>query len=205
MEKNIANQVSKEFQKTYQQAPIDQGKNLIVFEIAKRYIYNFLKTEKELLQKENKLGIVAIESNLKTKLEIPTLDFPVYLRGKVDRVDRLNDEIRIVDYKTGRVTKSDLALKDWDLLTTDYKFSKVFQVLSYALMIFEEQNFSQATGGIISFKNLKDGFMPLNDKTTSQKGDYDINAEMLTLFQDKLSELISEIFNPEVPFIEKEI
>ena len=42
MKTEIEQQVKFEFEKTYKQAPINKGKNLIIFEIAKRYIFNFL-------------------------------------------------------------------------------------------------------------------------------------------------------------------
>ena len=78
------------------------GKNLLIFEVAKRYIYNFLRSEQQLLEKGCKLKILSIESNLKTEIKIPELDFPVYIKGKVDRIDELDGQLRIIDYKTGK-------------------------------------------------------------------------------------------------------
>ena len=108
----IHNQVHKEFQSVYAKMNITEGKNLVIFEVAKRYVFNLLKSEQRLLASGAELEIVAIERNLKAAINIPELDFPVYIKGKVDRVDRLNGQLRIIDYKTGNVTKSALEIAD---------------------------------------------------------------------------------------------
>lgn len=199
MKTQIEKQVTFEFEKTYKQAPINKGKNLIIFEIAKRYIFNFLERELKEVEK-NELIIKEVENKLTGKISIPELDFPVKIGGKVDRVDYLNNQLRIVDYKTGKVESRDLKLDKWEELTGDYKYSKAFQVLCYARMIFEETQFENSEAGIISFKNLKSGFMPFNHSKNSA-----IDKDTLNQFETELKNLILEIFNPEIPFEEKEV
>ena len=58
---------------------------------------------------------------------------------------------------------------------------------------FEEQ---QIESGIISFKNLKAGFMKVNKRAIQQE---DMNS-----FVHELKRLLSEIYNPEISFTEKE-
>ncbi|WP_304138687.1 PD-(D/E)XK nuclease family protein [Mesonia mobilis] len=199
MKTEIEQQVKFEFEKTYKQAPINKGKNLIIFEIAKRYIFNFLA--KELKEIENdELIIKEVENKLTCDILIPELDFPVKIGGKVDRVDYKNGQLRIVDYKTGKVQAGDLNLKDWNELTKDYKYSKAFQVLCYARMIYDETPFENAEAGIISFKNLKAGFMPFKQIKNTV-----IDKDTLNQFETELKSLILELFNPEIPFEEKEV
>jgi hypothetical protein len=199
MKKNISKQVQLEFEKTYKQAPINKGKNLIIFEIAKRYVFNFLNTELKNLE-ENSIYIKQVESKLKSTINVPELSFEVNLKGKVDRVDEVNNLLRVIDYKTGKVSKSDLALKSWEELTQDYKHAKSFQVLCYAKMILNEKKFSDVSAGIISFKNLKSGYLPF-----SFSKDEAITQETLNQFEDELKKLILEIFDTEIPFEEKEV
>ena len=199
MKTQIEKQVKFEFEKTYKQAPINKGKNLIIFEIAKRYIFNFL--ERELKEVDaNELIIKEVENKLTCEISIPELDFPINIGGKVDRVDYLNNQLRIVDYKTGKVESRDLKLNEWSELSGDYKYAKAFQVLCYARMIFEETKFEHAEAGIISFKNLKSGFMPFIHLKNST-----IDKDTLKQFESELKSLILEIFNPEIPFEEKEV
>ncbi|MDR6299862.1 PD-(D/E)XK nuclease family protein [Mesonia maritima] len=202
MQTEANQQIVKEFQKTYKQAPINQGKNLIVFEIAKRYISNFLQQELKTLE-QHSLQIIQIENKLKAKLEIENLDFPIYIGGKVDRVDQLDENLRIIDYKTGKVDQPDLNLKNWEQLTNDYKFSKAFQVLCYAYMIHKKTPINSAQAGIISFKNLKKSYLKFTDISAGKN--QLIDEKTLQKFHIEIEKLILEIFDPNIPFTEKEV
>lgn len=201
----IDSEVEKQFAEHYSEAPLQEGKNLIVFEIAKRFVSNFLYQEKQNLKK-GELTILHIESDtLRQKLAIPAFDFPVYIKGKVDRVDRFNDQVRIIDYKTGNITKSKLKLSEPSLLATDEKYNQAFQVLSYASMLQSKRNLADAQAGVISFKNLKQGFMPFRYKEEASGKELDkIDKNVLALFQGELEALLKEIFDIKIPFTEKE-
>ncbi|CAM4220883.1 PD-(D/E)XK nuclease family protein [Gillisia hiemivivida] len=210
LKKGTAKEVKIQFEKTYSKAPLSLGKNLLIFEVAKRYVINFLNMEIKELEAGRNIIIKEVESNLTSVLSIPELDFPVSIRGKVDRVDLLDGVLRIVDYKTGKVMQNQLEITDWDLLTSDYdKYSKPFQVLTYATMLLNNtHNNGEVEAGVISFKNLKEGFLKFSLKE-KQGGksikNANITEEILNDFQVQLSSLILEICNPEIPFIEKEI
>ncbi|AXT52075.1 PD-(D/E)XK nuclease family protein [Aquimarina sp. BL5] len=203
----IDTEIKYHFRKEYSKLDITQGKNLLIFEVAKRYIYNFLKREEKMLKSGSQLKIIAIESNLKTELRIPELDFPVFIKGKVDRIDELDGQLRIIDYKTGKVIKSDVVLMDWDVITEDYKYSKAIQVLAYAYMQYNQQSLSEPfQAGIISFKNLKEGFLKFGTKTSVRgKVDYEITTEVFDEYLLQLKKLITEISTLEIPFTEKEV
>lgn len=204
--KEANTQIAQEFAKNYSKAPLDKGRNLLIFEVAKRYMRNFLNFEIKRLENGSDIQIVQIEKDLKVALPIDDLQFPVYLRGKVDRVEKADGVTRIMDYKTGKVESKDLIVKDWIEITKDYdKFAKSFQVLTYATLISLEKDLKfPAEAGIISFKNLRSGFLKFQLKI-DKKPDYLIQAETLEYFQKELKKLIMEICNPEIPFIEKEI
>ncbi len=133
----------------------------------------------------------------------------IKLNGTVDRIDVCNGKTRIIDYKTGKVEQKDVTVVNWEDLTTDYKkYSKSFQVLMYAYMLTKktELNFP-VEAGIISFKNLKSGFIKFakKEKSGTNNKDFDIAEDTLTEFEIELKKLIIEICNPEIPFTEKEI
>ncbi len=203
----IDTEIKYHFRKEYSKLDITQGKNLLIFEVAKRYIYNFLKAEEKVLKSGSRIKIIAIESNLKTELKIPELEFPVFIKGKVDRIDELDGQLRIIDYKTGKVSTGDLIVMDWDVVTEDYKYSKAIQVLAYAYMQKNEELLSKSfQAGIISFKNLKAGFLKFGTKTSVRaKADYDITNEVFDEYLLQLKKLITEISTLEIPFTEKEV
>ena len=208
MKLNIEPRVIHHFKETFKKGDISKGKNLISFEIAKRYILNFLNAETQSLADGNKIKICSIEVENTIEISIPELDFPIKLKGKVDRVDEFNSVTRIIDYKSGKVLQTNLEIVDWQLLTTDYKaYSKAFQVLAYAYMMKQENKIKlPVEAGIISFKNLKPGFLKFSKKDRAgayAKKEQLITDETLENFEIELKKLILEICNPEVDFIEK--
>ncbi|MDX1470876.1 MAG: PD-(D/E)XK nuclease family protein, partial [Flavobacteriaceae bacterium] len=201
--------VKNSFEREYQGGNLNQGKNLIVFEVCKRYITNYIEKEISLVKSGNDIIILGLEKQIKTQLPLPELDFPVFLKGTIDRLDVYNGTKRIIDYKTGNVNSSDLTICDWEDLNTDYKrYSKCFQILSYAYLLNSHEPIERIEGGIISLKNLQDNpFMKfgIKESTRSRSQDNDITPDTLKSFQTQLKKLILEIFNPELDFIEKEV
>ena len=60
--------------------------------------------------------------------------------------------------------------------------------------------------GIISFKNLKSGFLKFAKKETSRgKKNHIITEDTLLEFEKQLKKIILEILNPNIPFIEKKL
>lgn len=205
----VAKLVSKNFKKVYKSGDTTKGKNKIIFEIAKRFVSNFLDLEIKDLKNGNQIKILGIEMEGNTQISIPGLDFPVKLIGKVDRVDSYNGTTRIIDYKTGKVLQNQVEVTQWEDIHSDYdKYSKPFQVLMYALLLKDEEIFSlPLEAGIISFKNLGSGFIKFYKKENEERNankDSLITNEILNTFQQELSKLILEIFNPEINFTEKE-
>jgi len=210
LKNKIENKVAYHFKKEYKEGDITKGKNLIIFEIAKRYVSNFIDLEISDLNAGNQIKILAIEANNEVNIDIPELNFPVKLVGKVDRIDEYNGITRIIDYKTGRVDKALVEIVNWEDITTDYKkYSKSFQVLTYALMMQLSGNIQlPIEAGIISFKNLSAGFLNFAKKDKAgayAKKDTLITQETIDHFTIELKQLILEICNPNIPFTEKDI
>jgi hypothetical protein len=198
--------VRSHFAKTYGDTHVLSGKNLIAFKVVIRYLENFLTMEmKDALQ--HRIKILALEEKMRMKLPIPGMDFPVFLKGKLDRVDERDGVPRIIDYKTGNVKSSQVEISGWDEMTTDFEYSKAFQLLCYALMYTGENPVPTLEAGIISFKNLSAGIMPFatKDRKGSRKKHPEITKETLELFREQLNRLILEICDPRIPFEEKEV
>ncbi|MFD2822606.1 PD-(D/E)XK nuclease family protein [Lacinutrix iliipiscaria] len=198
--------VSHHFKNEYKEGDITKGKNLIIFEIAKRFVLNFIDLEINDLKEGNKIKIIALEEKNDALLTIPEIDFPIKLTGKVDRIDSYNGTTRIIDYKTGKVSQNQVEIANWEDLLTDYKkHSKSFQVLMYAYMMHQEHKTTlPIEAGIISFKNLNAGFLKFAEKEGKNKKVL-ISEETLLNFEIELKKLILEIYNPEINFVEKEL
>ncbi len=198
-------EVAKEFQKNYSGAQITNGVNLLSFEAAKQFLKKFLNSELNLVKSGQELVIVSIEKKYKTKINIPTLNFPIYIKGTVDRVDRLNGQIRIVDYKTGYVDPAKLKIRDWDKLHTEENYSKALQILMYAHIYCKENNITETVqAGIIAFKKLNQGFLPFG-QAEGRKLNTEINTEVFDSFLTQLQLIITEICDLNKPFISNEL
>ncbi len=194
------------FVQHYGQGNFDSGKNLIVYEVAKQYLLNFLKLEMAELQKGTQIRIIALERKSQTELSINGLKDPVFLRGTVDRIDEVNGELRIIDYKTGATAASDVQVLDWSALSLDYKKSKAFQLLFYAYIYWKSEGVCPKTAGIISFRNLRSGVLSFGTKPSPRGKVNDlITEDTLLQFEELVTDLILEILNKDQPFIEKEV
>ena len=198
----IDDEVLNQFKKEYKEGEIKKGRNLLAFEVAKRNVLNFLKTELEAIEKGDEIQIISLETTYERELIDTRLPFPVLIKGNVDRIELRNGKIRIVDYKTGKVDKNNLILKSWNGLTEDIKNDKIIQVLAYAFMYEQYSNGKEIEAGIISFKNLKTGFLPFQFRP--EKGvDQFISAKIMEDYLEQIAILLQEILNVDVPFEEK--
>ncbi|SCY57946.1 PD-(D/E)XK nuclease family protein [Flavobacterium caeni] len=196
-----------QFKQVYKEGEIRKGKNLLAFEVAKRNVSNFLKLEREDLRSGAEIEILELEKKCEGReLRHPNLPYPVRVSGTVDRIERHNGRLRIIDYKTGKVEKSSLTLKTWDGLTADIKSDKIIQLLAYAFMYEPLADGEPVEVGIISFKNLKSGFMPLVFKDMAAPTETTlVTGDLLQAYQEELTVLLGEILDPEIPFTEKVI
>ncbi|MFD2832131.1 PD-(D/E)XK nuclease family protein [Gramella sp. AN32] len=204
--KNSDDKISAEFEKTYSKAPIQNGKNLLILEVAKRYLHNFLQFELKRIKAGQAIKIIHIEEDLRMAISVNELAFPVFIRGKVDRVEECNGISTIIDYKTGKVENKQLAIADWNEITKDYdNYAKCFQVLTYAGLIAENKDLNfPIEAGIISFKNMRSGILKFAEGKGKDKN-HSISENTLSEFGQQLKSLIYEICDPNVPFMEKEI
>lgn len=205
--KNIDDEVLKQFKLVYKEGEIKKGRNLLAFEVAKRNVLNFLKLELEAIQNGDEIQIIALEKHLERVLEHPKLPFPVKIGGNVDRIEirRKKGEkskIRIIDYKTGNVTKPSVTLKSWNGLTEDIKNDKIIQILAYAFMYEPDAKGLEIEAGIISSKNLKNGFLPFGFKEGKETFEV-ISTEIMESYIEEIVVLLYEILSADVAFEEK--
>jgi hypothetical protein len=198
----IDREVTQQFKEVYKEGEIKKGRNLLAFEVAKRNVTNFLKLEVEALQNNESIKIIALEKTFERLLEHSGLPFPILIKGNVDRIEIRNGKIRIIDYKTGKVEKKNVVLSTWDGLTNDIKNDKIIQVLAYAYMFENEAQGLPIEAGILSFKNLKEGFLPFSFKVGKEVV-ATIDQTILNDYVEQIVLLLKEIYTASVPFEEK--
>ncbi len=193
----INDEVLIQFKKTYGLDTIGDGKNLIIYKVIERYVENYLQLENKALKNGDEVIIKSLEESLSYNFKDS-----ITLKGKVDIVELRNGELRVIDYKTGKVENKNLDLKEWEDLTNPEKgYEKALQVLMYSYIIFKSKGLKLPfKAGVISFKNLKAGFLPF----TYMKND-EINQETFIEFEKVLENLINEILDEDIPFTERSV
>jgi CRISPR/Cas system-associated exonuclease Cas4 (RecB family) len=165
-------------------------------------VLNFLKLELESIQNGDQIQIIALEEHLEHTLEHPNLPFPVKIAGNVDRIENRNGKIRIIDYKTGKVDKPSVTLKSWNGLTENIKNDKIIQILAYAFMYEPVAKGLEIEAGIISFKNLKNGFLPFTFKVDKVESNI-ISSEIMKNYLEEIVIVLKEILDVNIPFEQK--
>jgi len=201
-------EVLNQFKLVYKEGEIRKGRNLLAFEVAKRNVSNFLKMELENIKKGDSIKILKLEERFEHDLLHSDLPFPVKIGGSVDRIELHGKsgetpKIRIVDYKTGKVEASNVILKSWNGLTSEIKNDKIIQILAYAFMYEPHAEGKEMEAGIISFKNLRSGFLPFKFIDIDKSETTMITSEIAENYKEQLVVLLNEILDPEIPFVEK--
>lgn len=202
MEKQFESVLREKFKEQFREGDISKGKNLLALESAKRSVANFLRMEKEKISEGDEVVILSLEQKFERFIEDKRLPFSVKISGFIDRIENRNGTIRIIDYKTGKVENSDLVLSDWNDFLGNEKKNKIIQLLSYVFMYEKEANGLPIETGIISFKNLKKGFLPFGFKQ-ERETEHLITPGILEKFKEETVNLLLEILDRDTPFEEK--
>jgi hypothetical protein len=100
--------LDKKYRLIYGGNPVRKGHNYLIYEELKKQCEEFLKIEKSIVKDGNKLKILSLEKKITYDLEFKEFPFPIKIIGTIDRIDKFNGQIRILDYKTGTVKKDKL-------------------------------------------------------------------------------------------------
>ena len=176
----------------------EEGKNKIIYQVIKSSLENFIKDEINQLQQGAEIKLIALEQEIKTSLSLKN-NKKVYMRGIIDRIDQKNGVTRVIDYKSGLVNSSQLVINSMNTICKDHNRSKAMQLMCYAWMYSRNHELQPLSPGIVSLRKLNKGFMKIKIKNSLNElvGESEIN-----LFEDELKELISEIMNPNINFVD---
>ena len=180
---------------------MQEGKNFLSLQITKRLIKNFLKLERKLVVNSNKknqqIKVITKEEELSYKLLVD--DFEFNLVGKVDRVDSVNNLLRIIDYKTGKVEDNELLFTDFNELIENPKKAKAFQLLMYAYLYLKKYPHyvnQDVIVGVFAFKNLNGGLLKLKrNKNKKESEVIKVTENIMDEFEQQLKFLLLKIKN----------
>lgn len=172
------------------------GKNLLSYEMAMEITKNVLIKEKEFLSNTSEaVYIEQVEAAMKTEIEVNVNGQlkKIKFKGYIDRIDRIGDKYRVIDYKSGKVNDDDVKFNLLeDGLKQSFKKTKhALQLTLYCLFFKEKYNCFPDQAIIMSLVK--------SDKLFVLSYEKEIEG-MTHVFKDLVEELLNEIYNLDVHF-----
>ncbi|MDE6263566.1 MAG: PD-(D/E)XK nuclease family protein, partial [Paramuribaculum sp.] len=146
------------------------------------------------------ITLVEAERSLPIDLKI-TDSLTVNFKLKIDRIDISNGQMRIIDYKTG---SDDNVLTDWDTYFDHIRNNHTKKAIGQVMLYAYTYNISQGQDVPIALYiyNLRKIFSSGPLQVRINKANVNDHREYLEEFITRLNSIVSEIFNPEIPFFQ---
>ena len=176
------------------------GKNLLIFTASAYSIKRVIEADKKDIVGGSTIELLGLEEYRKITRKFAGIEHPISFHGVIDRIDRKDGVLRILDYKTGKTEPKELRPKEITDCLCDAAFSKSFQVMFYSMLWSEGNQSTLFKAGVISLKNMSAGVLYLTLGTDTKRTDLDITD--LDVFEKHLEQMVIEIYNPEIPFKE---
>ena len=172
----------------------EKGRGYLTYEVIKDYVTKTLEADAALCNNQGDIELVLLEEKLEVALNLPEISpKPFKIRGLVDRVDRINNTLRIVDYKTGSVTPTELKIETISEVFTNHKKGKALQLLCYALFLYRSEKWSTVCGEEVSayvFSTKSQTYLPLIEGKNPMR----LTADKIMEFETLLKQYIRSLF-----------
>ncbi len=204
-----------EFEKMFRGYDADSGINRLLYQVAEQTVVDFLQEQHK---RNDGLVVLATEQKLTATVAVPLGNevLMVKIAGKIDRVELLDNTIRVADYKTGKIEQLPKVTPEKleGIMTSgnNSNHEKIRQLWLYQYLIYKQMlrerglrlrgrefhldNY-EVTSGFYSLRNIKKGFVnnPLRFDENSDAESYVVNSEKyLQRF------IVDTLLNPDEPF-----
>lgn len=178
-----------------------KGKNLLSYQMAIELTERFLKSEVKFLSEQTELVFIeALEQEYNTLIpvEVNGEMKNVNFRGFIDRIDRVGEQVRIIDYKSGKVNEKDVEFRAMDIneeniTETLGKSKHVLQLIQYAFL-YKHKHGVLPTSSIISFISGNNVPFVLDTKKSALE-------DVVDNFPIYIGRILSEMYDDEIPFV----
>lgn len=173
----------------------DTGFNYLNKTVIDSMLQNFIKAERKFLEDGNQLSIISTETEMDK--EIDYQGYKVLLHGFADRIDKVGNEIRVIDYKTGKVNPYDVKIND-NVVGITSMAEKSIQLMMYKYLYLHNNsnvNPDLIKPAIVGFQKLSHGLYNLEISD---------NHELSQSFEETctryFNDFLAELFNKDIPF-----
>lgn len=191
---NLTETIGQTFDEYHRNGRPTEGRNSFMRSVAESQLRHMLQKEIAVVE-HNRVEIIALEQKIVHPLQSVTATYEVNIKGTVDRIDRLNGQLRIIDYKTGSLDPKEINVESGKLEPSNMP-AKWLQLMCYALLYCREHHLNEPfTVGIYPLRNLQSGV---------QLAHWDKREELqptdLDTFEDMLTATIDSLLDPCTPF-----
>ncbi|CAI9428842.1 Inactivated superfamily I helicase [Candidatus Ornithobacterium hominis] len=174
-----------------------RGKNIIIKSVIEEMLKNAIHKDEKSMQ-----GQELILKGLEEKCSATYLfqDLQVTFHGVIDRIDSYNGVHRLIDYKTGGFSASNVKIKSGKIedLQINADYAKAVQLIIYAYMFLSKNKTEKVMSGIFPLKHLS------QDLTFLQyEQEYLFGIEEIEPLMAQVASIILEIQDPSIDFEEK--
>jgi len=175
-----------------------EGKNQLVYDVLFKYTQQFIENDCS----QAPIFIKGLETVVNTTIRLES-DHCISLQGTIDRLDEVQNQIRVIDYKTG---KGENKIAELSYLFDPQKHSKlkaIFQTLLYSHMLkASSPPHLPIYPTVVWLKSLfksSNYQLIIGARSNASPLSFD---QVETEFIDQLKTVLEELFNPDIPFMQ---
>mgnify|MGYP001177063476 FL=1 len=192
IKENIKSIVLKKTKEYINKKSLERGKNIIISNTAVNYVKKLINRDINLCKNGNKVKVLCVEKKFTSKIVSDGRE--IKIRGKIDRIDLYNGDIRLVDYKTGKlIEKNKINIKSMKEIKNENGIYAL-QLLFYAIAVKKDYK-ENIFGEIVSSRDSLD-----HSKVLHIEGNKYLNKSTINLGKKYIFEIIEEIMNKEEVF-----
>ncbi len=196
---SIGAQLRNELLKHVSAEQLGTGEPMLQYHMATRAAQRFVRAELHSLEDGQVLTVLEQESDLAMELAPASAEIgtPVVIKGRLDRVDRADGVLRILDMKTGKVNLPSLHLKELDLQELkrgDKRYAA--QLLVYAwLYLNQHPEVQEVQAGLLPLQHAESN-KPVMLSIGKNRS---ITRGQLPGITELLCTVVREMMDPQVP------
>jgi ATP-dependent helicase/DNAse subunit B len=130
---------------------------------------------------------------------------PIYIKGSADRIDKLGNVIRIIDYKSSIKSTDKFNFEGFEKLFTNSEYNKMLQLFMYAWLCVKKgmAKPEELMPCIIPFKKFEEKPRFINDNS-KEKAPLVFTTELLLEFEMHLIQEINNMLDTRLNFNQTE-
>jgi len=186
------------------------GNLLVIKEVIKKYIKTILKFD----EKQAPFEIINLEdeNSFETSFSFVynEIEKEVGLKGIIDRIDKKDSIYRLIDYKTGKADKIFNKFSQLFQPLMNRRKKAPFQLFIYGILFKQHDNYKgkPSMPGVYDLRNMHkadfDASLFFGNAKAKEKIDENNFKNYIDEFETGLSELLAELFNPDIAFSQTE-